>query len=73
MRPGRLRVDGLGAEYVKIENNAAIANTQDLDQFNISSSPRMASLTRTRVWRGQLPGSWKDQQADWSHKPRRRV
>jgi len=58
MRPGRLRVDGLGAEYVKIENNAAIANTQDLDQFNISSSPRMASLTRTRVWRGQLPGSW---------------
>jgi hypothetical protein len=42
MRPGRLLVDGLGAEYVKIEKDIAIAKAQDLDQ-----SPSMASLTRT--------------------------
>jgi hypothetical protein len=29
--------DGLGAECDKIENDTAIANTQDVDQFNISS------------------------------------
>jgi hypothetical protein len=37
MRLGRLLVDGLGAEYVKIEKDIAIAGTQDVDQFNISS------------------------------------
>ena len=41
MRPIRLLVDGLGAEYVKIEKDIAIANAQDVDQ-----SPSMASLTR---------------------------
>jgi len=42
MRAGRLLVDGLVAEYVKIENDIAIANTQDVDQ-----PPSMTSLTRT--------------------------
>jgi len=36
MRASRLLVDGIGAEYVKIEKHLAIANVQDVDQFNIS-------------------------------------
>src|SRR5262249_36689796 len=35
--PGRLLVDGLGAECIKIGKDIAIANTRDVDQFNISS------------------------------------
>jgi hypothetical protein len=42
MRPDRLLVDWLGAEYVKIENDIAIANTRDVDQ-----PPSMASLMWT--------------------------
>jgi hypothetical protein len=37
MRPGRLVVDGLGAECSKFENDKATAAAQDANKFNIST------------------------------------
>ena len=60
MRPRRLLVDRLGAEYGKIENDIAIANALDVDQ-----SPSMASLTRTAsATRKEMDVSGSDEQAN---------
>jgi hypothetical protein len=41
---GRPLVDGLGVEYVRIEQEDAITNKRDVDQFNISGRAQSSSV-----------------------------
>ncbi len=56
MRPGRLLVDGLGAECIKIEKVEAIPNARDADQLNTLVAPSIASSTPDTCSERSAPG-----------------